>query len=637
MLRVVEGGTFPLGPVEADADGLASVGVGADRWYLFATRGNDAAFRVGGGAPTEPVELRLVPTISVDGMVVDAHRAPVAGADVGVNWFEWMRAAPNDRVSVAPPEMQARFRVRTDADGRFLLPRLPRPPAPRAFYLEAEAPGPSFGGAKVEAPAGAASASVRIVLTRMGDPWTFRIRTSGGAPIPGALVRFPFQYPAARADIDGLASLDVPPEPAVERTLLVEAPGFATRRVAIGAVRPTAPFDVVLEPEAVLELTVRDPAGHPVPGAQVAVVADGTDAEVEAAIRDRAAPTRLAERHTDADGRARLDGLPRLPIRVAVEFFDLAALAAKEPDRNRRVVRYTIPGPAEIVLPRAVFDPASGSVVEGELLGEDGSPTSGTYSAALQSAELGAFPAASTGRRFRFEGIPPGRWQLQIYAAGSNTPILFDVETRAGRDITDLRVTRTAPARLVGAIVAPGVADLSGLPVEAIDARALGHVRGRATTRAGGAFEIEDLPPGPCRIVLRAPAAGRVPLVALDATPVALTAGAETRVDVRAAPAARIVLVCDDPRTNVRPEKMEMNDFHSADYQTNVVLTWPDGHTDTTFGLYRGRTETPWALPAGRYRLRVRRFEEFDGEVVVDRAGDVEVAVAFAKPVAAPR
>mgnify|MGYP001583995587 CR=1 FL=1 len=56
-----------------------------------------------------------------------------------------------------------------------------------------------------------------------------------------------------------------------------------------------------------------------------------------------------------------------------------------------------------------------------------------------------------------------------------------------------------------------------------------------------------------------------------------------------------------------------------------------DGHSATEFGLYRGRNETTWALAPGRYKLRVRRFEEFEGEVAVDRAGDVEVVVAFGK------
>ncbi len=637
MLRVVEGGAVPLGPVDTGADGLASVGAPGDRWYVFATKGDDAGLRSGPGTPPNPIELRLSPAISVDGVVVDAHGAPVAGADAGINWFAWMRTSATERVSVAPPELQARFRVRTDANGRFVLPRLPRPPAPRLLAIEAAADGRSFGHAQVDAPAGATTASVRIVLSRMGEPWSFRIRTSAGSPIPGALVRFPFQYPAARAGIDGIASLDVLPDPTSERTLLVEAPGFATRRVPLPAARPAVPIDVVLDPEAVLDLVVRGPDGRPVPGAQVAVVADGSEEEVERAIRDRSGLRRLAERHTDADGRASIEGLPSSPVRVAVEFFDLRSVRVAEQDRNRRVVRLPKPGPLEIVLLRAVFDPASGSVVEGEILGDDGRPVSEGYSAALQSAEHGNFTAVSTGRRFRFEGIPAGRWQLQIYLADSSLPLLADVETRAGREVTGLRLVRTSPARITGRIVAPGVTDLSGVPMEAVDTRGLGHVRARATSAAGGAFRFEELPAGPYRLVLRAPAAGRIPFVALDVAPVEIGAGAEAHVELRAAPAARLVLVCDDPRVRARPTALTNEDLRSEDANTNVVLTWPGGPSDLAFGLYRGRNEMPWALAPGRYGLRVRRFEEFVGEVIVDRTGDVEVAVTFGSAIPPPR
>lgn len=635
MRRSVEGGAIPLGSVETGADGVASVSAPGDHWYVLATKGDDAGFRTGPGTPPNPIELRLSPAISVDGVVVDDRGEHVVGAEVGVSWHSWMSST--GRWPVVPPEMRAQFRARTDGSGRFLLPRVPRPPEPRTLSLEAVAGESRFGGAQVDAPAGATTASVRIVLSRMGEPWSFLIRTSTGAPIPGALVRLPFQYPAARAGIDGFASLDLAPDPTPERSILVEAPTFATRRFPLPAARPAGPIEVVLDPEAVLDLVVRGPDGRPVPGAQVAVVADGTDEEVERAIRDRATLGRMAERHTDADGRVHVEGLPASPVRVAVELFDLRSVRNEERDRNRRVVRLPLPGPLEIVLPRAVFDPTSGSVVEGEIVGDDGRPVSGTYSAALQSAELGNFTAVSTGRRFRFEGIPAGRWQLQIYLADSNRPLLADVETRRGSDVVGLRIVRAAPARITGHIVAPGVTDLSGVPMEAVDTRGLGLVRARTTSAADGAFRFDELPAGSYRLVLRAPTAGRLPLVASDAASVDVGPGAEARVEVRAAPGARLVLVCDDPRLRVRPATPTNETLRSEEANTNVVLTWPDGRSDLAFGLHRGRNELPWALAPGRYGLRVRRFEEFVGEVVVDRTGDVEVQVTFSSAALAPR
>ena len=195
--------------------------------------------------------------------------------------------------------------------------------------------------------------------------------------------------------------------------------------------------------------------------------------------------------------------------------------------------------------------------------------------------------------------------------------------------MTDLRVARSAPGRIVGRLVAEGGTELAGLPVEAIDTRGLGHVRGRTTTGPGGAFHFDALPAGPMRLALRAPSAGRLPYREVDAKPVEVASGREAQVELRVVPAARLILVCDDPRLHARPAQWTNEELRSEDYQTNLVLTWPDGHADTAFGLYRGRNETPWVLAPGRYALRVRRFEEYTGEVVVDRTGEIEVTVTF--------
>jgi hypothetical protein len=255
---------------------------------------------------------------------------------------------------------------------------------------------------------------------------------------------------------------------------------------------------------------------------------------------------------------------------------------------------------------------------------------------------LGQFTAVSTGRRFRFEGIPAGRWQLHIFTFNSDVPFLADVETQPGRDVTDLRVVRTAPGRITGQVVAPGVSDLSGLPVEALDTRAIDHVRGRATTDALGAFRFDSLPPGPYRLRLRArghdpfargsPAETprRADLFALEEAAVEVRSGAEAHVEVRAAPGARLIVRCDDERLRARPDVIkDAQDYYSTEFMTNLVLTWPDGHSETAFGLYRGRNDTPWVLAPGRYRLRVLRFGEPSQDVVVDRAGEIEVTVTF--------
>ena len=263
-----------LGPVETDGDGRATVGPVAGRWWLFATRGDAVAMSRGTGAPGAPTELRLAPAVSVEGIVVDEHGAAVAGAEVGMDWDSWFRTSPQERLLVQPLEMRTRFQVRTAADGHFALTGLLAPPAPKAIYLYARTEEPRFGGVQVAPGNGTTQTGLRIVLAKAEETWPFRVRTASGAPIPGALVRVPNLYPAARTGADGIARLAVPDLPPERRLVAVDAPTYATRRVPIGAVRPTEPVDVVLEPDAVLDVLVRGADGKGVTGAYVTVFPD---------------------------------------------------------------------------------------------------------------------------------------------------------------------------------------------------------------------------------------------------------------------------------------------------------------------------------------------------------------------------
>jgi hypothetical protein len=68
-----------------------------------------------------------------------------------------------------------------------------------------------------------------------------------------------------------------------------------------------------------------------------------------------------------------------------------------------------------------------------------------------------------------------------------------------------------------------------------------------------------------------------------------------------------------------------------SEMNVNLVLTWPDGRSETAYGLFRGRNDTPWVLAPGSYKLRTLRDDDPTLDVVVDRAGEIEVVVTFAR------
>jgi RNA polymerase sigma-70 factor, ECF subfamily len=641
---------IPIGPVRTDGAGRAEVVLPSGPWWLLATRETETAFRAGHTSSRayrveEPtaVEMRLAPSLGIDGVVVDEDATPVGNVGVRMDWFTRLRTSPESHVALPPEEMQDRFATRTDVEGKFVLRDLPRPPAGTSITV-AVWPAPSagsWGSAEVDPSDGKTKASVRIQMKRMpSERRRIHVVTANGAPVKGALVHVESSYPGARTDRTGTALLTLFPGLAA-RGVVVEAPGFATRRVTLDGEPSGATVEVVLEPEAVLDVAVRDGEGRAARCAQVTVVEDGTAEQVATSVSDRSSGRRLAFLHSDVEGRVRIDGLPRGPLHVDAWLPDAGGF--QRGDLNRRRLRCEAPGSVEIALPRAAYDPARGSRVEGEVVEADGSPIA-TYTAALQSDSLGQFAAASTGRRFRFEGIPAGTWQLQIYAGiGPSVPILADVEVRAGQDLSDLRLVRVLGGTIAGRVVAPGTSELRGLPVEAVDTRGMRHVRGRAHTGPGGVFRIEDVPAGPMTLRLSAPgydhfrrgamseAPGPLGLYAIGEPVVDVRGGAETTAELRAAPGARLVVRCEDERLAIRPDKFEGAALYANELNTNLVLTWPDGRNETAFGLYRGRNDTPWVLAPGCYRLRVLRFDEPTHDVVVERANEVEVTVTFAR------
>ena len=243
--------------------------------------------------------------------------------------------------------------------------------------------------------------------------------------------------------------------------------------------------------------------GAPVAGAEVvAWVAPAEDAGAYA-------DSPVASGRTDEDGRYRLTGLPRRPLRLVARGAGHAPATA------------SLPG-AAIAAPTLRL--AAGALLAGQVLRPDGRPASGAAVTLVGSA---LWPAetlsADADGRFRRVDLPPGIYMLRARLEG-------DATSRSG-----LRITPDRPADLSlrlapGARVGGTVRDERG---EAVPGAELTLAEGglsplprRAQADDAGAFSLAGLLPGRHTMEVRAP--GHVP----TRMPLTLDAGATERLTV---------------------------------------------------------------------------------------------------------
>ena len=147
---------------------------------------------------------------------------------------------------------------------------------------------------------------------------------------------------------------------------------------------------------------------------------------------------------------------------------------------------------------RVVLDPASR--IRGEVLDEDGEPLPGAEISLYPASEPPAgghprreesFSRATTSDpdgRFTIDGVAPGNFEAEAFAAGFQPSSLRRLEVGAGEDVSGLRFVLARGAVLEGQVTDADLQPIAGARVS------LG--RPAALSDAEGRYRLEGLPPG---------------------------------------------------------------------------------------------------------------------------------------------
>jgi protocatechuate 3,4-dioxygenase beta subunit len=487
-----------------------------------------AARRAGGGAVVvkawfsraQTVEVLLGGEAALRVVVRDGAGEPIEGADVAV---------------LVDGPAGTTLRGRTDAEGRAAWDGL----SPgRVVQATAEKAG--FAAAQSVEGAGAEMVErrpldVAIVLGRGAVVRGRVLQGTGGPPVPGVPVRlhcsrrFPLEgHLSATTDAAGEFRFEGVPRGAALAVAERAAPSAARgeARIEVPAEEGAeVQQDIALAEPGVVRGRIVASDGSPVQGALVTIAASGGGApggarEGPGAFGLPGPGTRSVR--TAGDGTFEATGIPPGD--------SLEARASKEGLLAGVSAPFVLPpgASAEGIEVRL----AAGGAAAGRVTEVDGPPVPGATVTAVPSGEGNAGATAGWTRvtdaagEFRIAGLPDGTFTLHVEAAG------FRPATLAG--LASVEGTET-PADAVlsrGLSVAGRVVDRAGRPVgrARVSASAAGAAKGAGglgstTSDSGGAFLLEGLPPGPCR--LRAEAASFAPAtvdgVAAGATDVVLT------------------------------------------------------------------------------------------------------------------
>lgn len=262
-------------------DGIASFRVPDWMFRIVAFKGGDVAV-CDGGTKAPGTTVTLAPGIRVRGRVVDARRAPVAGATVRYATGNWRTTGVGFWLSTSARD-----------DGTFELPPLPTQAfdADTATHLDARAPGYLSGSASIDA-AGLRDGVV-VELTR-GVRVRGRIVDEDGAAIENVAVRCESAGRDARARTDSAGAFDLtlPAEGGsvvAVREWATKDPmdpdneidhGTASLVATIPAASPDVDLGLVRLPRgAPVHGVVVGPDGSPIANATVSISLAGADVE----------------------------------------------------------------------------------------------------------------------------------------------------------------------------------------------------------------------------------------------------------------------------------------------------------------------------------------------------------------------
>jgi protocatechuate 3,4-dioxygenase beta subunit len=407
---------------------------------------------------------------TLEGFVVDAHGQPVAGAEVtAVGGAEPVRTTTGDSGGFALEVDTGTWRVsarRGDAVGHIATPL-------------SVAPGETLRG---------------LTVTLGGASGIEGTVSANGAPVRGAvLVASPRggagELGRATSAVDGTWRMDLPPG---EYDVAARAPGMTGQvadAVVVIAERYT-PLDVKLEPAtAVVEGTVVDTEGRPVPGAQVAV-----------ALRQREGSARTTL--TDAAGAYRLEGLEA----------GLSTVKVRREGSSRWTLR--LETLAASVTTRVDFTLPESGIVWGQVTRPSGAPVDGSILVhAIPKGSLGTATVETDARGNYQVELPEGAYQFSTQARAEPT-LFFHVENDPAVTVTagsNLRLDLTLREHdgLSGTVLEPSGAPG---PLAVVVAVQPGEFAINLTVRAdeSGHFQLLPRPQNAAPLTLVAHNGGRV-------------------------------------------------------------------------------------------------------------------------------
>lgn len=382
----------------------------------------------------------------------------------------------------------------TDAEGRLQIPCQPGEP------IQVRLVAPDGHRQTVELPASAGQEETSVVLS---EPAVVSGRlTSGGNPLPGALVRAGADPGAfVLTGADGRYRLVAPD---VGFQLLAVAPQHLPRSVRItwSQVRSGRAPAVALTPAAILRGQVVDSQGAPLSGVTLAAAPEPVPGLVVTATNRTV---------TDAAGRFELR---RMRTGRGYE------LTAQRPGYLPAIVQAVAPGhtreapPLKIVLTLA-------RAAQGRVQDVDGRPVAGaevslSASRTRRSVEVKGITVRTDEKgRFTVAQIPANPLDLAFHKQGYARAFVRGTRVSPGAGTADLGSVVLRP----GASLTGRVVDRKGKPIpgaevfQVEDLARVDEISGRlasdeaaATTGPEGRFALEDLPAGsPINLLVRAP------------------------------------------------------------------------------------------------------------------------------------
>lgn len=472
--RVVDGNRQPIAGakvrsstgmdgVDTDADGKFVIdGVALGERHLVTARKSGFQEGEAMGVPgDEPLAIVLQPGLAAELRVVDADRAPIAGASVHL--------VPN------PMSGWTRLGV-TQADGRFLVPDLPSRPVDVVVQR--------FGCVSARRTIDAREVKGEVVIAlAKGYAIRGQVVDAAGEPVAGASIYCERQGVAmnesavgSRSDSDAGGRFEINGLPPEACTLYAYHEGYARAEFAFvgGAVAETTLR--IERALAVAGRVVDDATGEPVAAFQVGFEPS----------RDR--PVYLDPvAFQAADGRWRIADwrLPagsKLAVVITAPGYALARLTVEpvsDPVADQNVARLLAGTRVEGV----VRDPATGQPIAG-------------VTVALVTADPrlrpNEGPATDASGRFYIDAVPAGEQRLRLQHADRPETVFGPFVVGKGSGTLEVQPTMGLGVALRGRVI--GATDAAGLVVMAFraDGRAC-----RASVRADLTFELTGLGAGP--------------------------------------------------------------------------------------------------------------------------------------------